>query len=254
MDLLGESEGGMGFRDLKPFNLALLAKQRWRIQQYPNSLVHKVFKAKYFINSSFKDAQLGRRTSYAWRTIVAAKQVIDRGFRWCIGNGASVHIWKDRWLPNPESFKVISPHVEQQGGELVSTLIDVDRRSWDVAKVRSMFLPHEAEVILGIPISFRMPEDTITWAWTSHGKFIVKSAYMVAQKWFKEDLRRPDGGGSSENLGIKSIWKLTWRLNCPNKIKHLLWRACKNILPTKFRLKERGIREDDRCDVWTVNP
>lgn len=74
-----------------------------------------------------------------------------------------------------------------------------------MAKVRSMFLPHEAEVILGIPISFRMPEDTITWAWTLHGKFTIKSAYMVAQKWLKEDLRRPDGGGSLENLGMKSI-------------------------------------------------
>ena len=87
-----KSEGGMGFRDLKAFNLALLAKQGWRIKQNPHSLVHRVFKAKYFIDSSFEEAQLGRRPSYAWRSIVAAKQVIDRGSRWCIGNGASVRI------------------------------------------------------------------------------------------------------------------------------------------------------------------
>ena len=66
-----KSEGGMGFRDLKAFNLALLAKQGWRIKRNPHSLVHKVFKAKYFMDSPFKEAQLGRRPSYAWRSIVA---------------------------------------------------------------------------------------------------------------------------------------------------------------------------------------
>ena len=51
-----KSEGGMGFRDLKAFNLALLAKQGWRIKQNPHSLVHKVFKAKHFRDSHFEEA------------------------------------------------------------------------------------------------------------------------------------------------------------------------------------------------------
>ena len=51
-----KKEGGMGFRDLKTFNLAFLAKQGWRIQQRLGSLIHRVLKAKYFANSSFLDA------------------------------------------------------------------------------------------------------------------------------------------------------------------------------------------------------
>ena len=35
-------KGGMGFRNLRAFNLALIAKQWWRMQQNPNSLVHSV--------------------------------------------------------------------------------------------------------------------------------------------------------------------------------------------------------------------
>ena len=44
---------GMGFKDLKAFNLALLAKQGWRLLQNTSSLIHKVYKARYFKNSSF---------------------------------------------------------------------------------------------------------------------------------------------------------------------------------------------------------
>ena len=37
------------------------------------------------------------------------RNVLDRGLRWSIGNGQSVRIWGDRWLPTHNSFKVTSP-------------------------------------------------------------------------------------------------------------------------------------------------
>ena len=76
-----KEKGGMGFRDLKAFNLALLAKQGWRILANQNSLVHRIFKAKYFTNNTFLEAKLGRRPSYAWRSIMAAREIVGRGSR-----------------------------------------------------------------------------------------------------------------------------------------------------------------------------
>ena len=84
--------GGMGFRDLKAFNLALLAKQGWRLQTCTNSLFYRVFQAKYFPNGDFLLATLGTKPSYAWRSIFAAQQIVRKGSNWRIGNGAKVRI------------------------------------------------------------------------------------------------------------------------------------------------------------------
>ncbi|MCI14198.1 RNA-directed DNA polymerase (Reverse transcriptase), partial [Trifolium medium] len=59
--------GGMGFRDLHSFNLAMIAKQGWNIMTKPHTLVAKLYKARYFPNSSLFDSQLGHNPSYAWR-------------------------------------------------------------------------------------------------------------------------------------------------------------------------------------------
>ena len=51
--------GGMGFKKLKEFNMALLAKQGWRLQQGHDTLVYKVLKARYFPTSDFSQVVLG---------------------------------------------------------------------------------------------------------------------------------------------------------------------------------------------------
>ncbi|KAK9984588.1 hypothetical protein SO802_034113 [Lithocarpus litseifolius] len=43
-----KSKGGTGFKNIKLFNLALLAKQGWKLQVGHDSLVYRVLKAKYF--------------------------------------------------------------------------------------------------------------------------------------------------------------------------------------------------------------
>ena len=89
-----KAEGGLGFRDLKAFNLALLAKQGWRIIQNPDSLFHRVLKAKYFKSTSFLEAQLGPSPLYTWRSLMEAKDIVEREMRWNIGNGRNVNVWK----------------------------------------------------------------------------------------------------------------------------------------------------------------
>uniref|UniRef100_A0A803P9K1 RNase H type-1 domain-containing protein n=1 Tax=Cannabis sativa TaxID=3483 RepID=A0A803P9K1_CANSA len=58
-----KSIGGLGFRSLKPFNQAMLAKQAWRIQTNQSPLLTNLFKAKYFSRTTFLNSSLGHSPS-----------------------------------------------------------------------------------------------------------------------------------------------------------------------------------------------
>ena len=59
--------GGMGFKDLHLFNLAMLGKQGWRLLTRPESLCARTLCGKYFHNSSFMTARKKRGSSHTWQ-------------------------------------------------------------------------------------------------------------------------------------------------------------------------------------------
>ena len=77
-----KADGGMGFQQLKQFNLALLAKQGWRLQVMHDSLVYRLFKARYFPHTDFVHTSVGNHPSYAWRSIMAAQNLVKQGIHW----------------------------------------------------------------------------------------------------------------------------------------------------------------------------
>ena len=224
--------GGMGFKQLKEFNLAMYAKQGWRLQTGVDSLLVRVFKAKYFPNSDFKSASLGSNPSYAWRSLMAAQVVVKEGSRWQVGNGRSTRIWKDKWLPSPSTYRVVSPISILPQDARVESLIDGENGVWKNELVRQVFLPHETDTICGIVLSASQPADKQVWAPTTNGIFSARSAYKIA----KEMGMRADTGTLSDGSRMRCFWKHLWRRNVPHKVRHLFWRACKDILPTKANL------------------
>lgn len=161
---LSKEKGGMGFRDLKTFNLALLAKQGWRLQTNSSPLFHRVYKAKYFPMCDFLEADMGRQPSYAWRSLMAAQALVRRGMRWQVWDGERIQVWKDKWLPNPSTYKVVTPENLGPGVTWVRDIIDGDRMEWRADLIRQTFMPQDVDAILSIPLSANRARDRLIWA------------------------------------------------------------------------------------------
>jgi hypothetical protein len=87
--------GGLGFKDMRLFNQALLARQAWRLLEFPNSLCARVLKAKYYPNGELIDTVLTGNPSSTWTAISHGFELLKQGIIWRVGNGLSIRIWRD---------------------------------------------------------------------------------------------------------------------------------------------------------------
>ena len=82
-----KKEGGMGFRDIHCFNLALLAKQAWRLLDAPESLCATILRAKYYPDGDLLNATLKKKASYTWQSIMEGVKTLKLGHIWRIRDG-----------------------------------------------------------------------------------------------------------------------------------------------------------------------
>ncbi|KAL5572899.1 hypothetical protein UlMin_022496 [Ulmus minor] len=232
-----KADGGMGFRDLRLFNRALLAKQAWRIHSSPTSLVSRVLQGLYFHQSSFLEAKVNSSSSFVWRSIVWGRGLFTQGSRRKIGSGKDTFIYHDGWLPRDGVFKISSPRVLGELGK-VSSLITASG-SWDSNLIRASFHPEEAEAILSLPLPRRNTPDSFLWHYDRSGHYTVRSGYWLATKC--------NSVPSSSTSSHTSWWKRFWRLRIPSKIRVFLWKAYHNWIPSLANLARHGVPTHRRC-------
>ncbi|XP_028056948.1 uncharacterized protein LOC114260948 [Camellia sinensis] len=106
---MSKLEGGLGFRDFHKFNLALLARQGWRLVKYPQSFCARILKGIYFAHSNFMEASKGQRAFWAWASILQGRDLLLQGIRWQVNSGTEAKFWENKWIPYVPGFKVTSP-------------------------------------------------------------------------------------------------------------------------------------------------
>ncbi|XP_037492746.1 uncharacterized protein LOC105643399 [Jatropha curcas] len=227
---VAKEEGGLGFRHLRSFNLALLGKHCWRLLHNTNSLFYSSFKSKYFPSGDFLGTGVGRNPSFVWRGICAAKDAICSGFRWRIGDGQSVNVWTEPWLLRDNQFRVHLPILPVRALEFA--------RAWNLPLIHGLFNPSIADIITSIPLATNVQDDILIWHWTDSGIYSVKSGYRLVASQYVDP----------EAVWRSSFWKILWSLKIPPKVRHFLWRCCRDILPVKATLARRGLELDIGCD------
>ena len=243
-----KSNGGMGFRDVHCFNLAMLARQGWRLIHYPDSLCAQVLKARYFPHGNLLTAKEKSGISYAWRSILHGVQALQKGLIWRVGNGENINIWLDPWIPNGANQRPATP----KGRTIltkVADLIDPNTGLWDRDLVEAVFWDIDANLILAIPIQMDQ-EDHVAWHPDTKGLFTVKSAYHTIKD--KEELMDQRQLGESSNgasRNVQQFWSRLWKLKCQPKVVHFLWRLAHNSHPLRSNLKRKCMQLDTRCPM-----
>jgi hypothetical protein len=238
-----KKEGGLGYRDLHDFNIAMLAKQAWRLLTNPTSLCAQVLKAKYFPDCDVLHAEPKSGMSYTWRSILKGVQLLNHGIIKRVGNGLTMNIWSDPWLPRPWSRRPITPRgnaVVQR----VSDLIDPYTNCWDEHLVRDLFWQEDAELILAIPIKEEM-DDFFAWHYEPKGEFTVKSAYRLARALATKENEAECSSTKEQTEGF--TWSAIWKAPCPPNVQQFLWRMAHNSLPLRCNIKRRGMDIDTIC-------
>ncbi|KAG2712919.1 hypothetical protein I3760_04G148100 [Carya illinoinensis] len=171
----------MGFKNLHNLNVALLAKQGWRLLTSVDSLLHKIFKARYFPKCSLFDSKIGFNSSYVWRGIYSALTLLRSRCLWRVGNGDQIKVFQDSWIPGiqKEDFQGVNQIPSHQNLR-VKDLLDLDTGWWNVEILRALFNPRVVSQILKLNVSFTH-DDSWYWASEKNGQYSVCSGYNMLQ-------------------------------------------------------------------------
>lgn len=181
--------GGLGFNDMEKFNQTLLAKQSWRVLDKPKSLLARVSSSDTSAILPFWKATLGSRPSFAWRSMLHGRELLQQGLVKRIGAGSRTSVWWEKWIvdsvprvPDYRPGSVIDLTLK------VEDLLEQNSHTWNQTLVRQTFSQKDAHIILKIKTHPSKP-DYFEWGLTKNGVYSSKSGYDLIETL--EELNSP---------------------------------------------------------------
>ena len=237
-----KDKGGLGFRDFKNFNHALLAKQLWRILHHPTSLLARVLEGRYFRATDPIMVSKANSPSYVWRSLMAAKPLLQAGLRRTIGSGANTKVWSANWLPTlpPRPPLCIRPSFNPD--LKVAELLLPHSQTWNLDSLRSLFATEDISLICSIKPRPTSQNDDYCWSHTNNGIYSVKTGYDLAMEM--QDLSEETTYTEPSTTQLQAK---VWKIKAPSKIKHFVWQALSNCVPVCDQLANRHCGRDRSC-------
>lgn len=89
--------------------------------------------------------------------------LLEHGYRWRVGKGASINIWGSPWLRctiNPYIPTIPSQNITNTK---VNSLIDFTTGGWNIQLIHNLLEPRDAMEVLKIPLLQDDKQDSIIW-------------------------------------------------------------------------------------------
>ncbi|CAN1774320.1 Putative ribonuclease H protein At1g65750 [Linum perenne] len=119
-----------------------------------------------------------------------------------------------------------------------STVADMTMEDggWNFELLENMLQPEMVDLAAGTtPPRPNRGDDDWIWGLEDSGQFTIKSAYnLICQ---------------TEEIPNLAIWKMIWRWDGPNRIRHFLCLAARNRLLTNESRKHRGMSQVASCEL-----
>jgi hypothetical protein len=202
-------------------------------------------RAKYYPQGNLIDTVFTGNPSSSWTAISYGVELLKKGIIWRVGNGLSIRVWRDNWIPRSTHFKPYGT-VRRSRIRRVSELLD-EYGAWREQKIRDIFRPVDAEAILAIRTSPRLEADFLAWQPEMNGIFTVRSAYRLGLKFQTQGKER--GASSAAPEGDKPVWRKIWQCQVPEKVRIFAWKAVSNGLATEDNKLRRHMKVSGRCRI-----
>ncbi|CAN1188821.1 Putative ribonuclease H protein At1g65750 [Linum perenne] len=181
----------------------------------------------------------------SWEQICKSKELGGLGLRLAmegsrsgIRDGKETLFWTGRWLDS--GIRLIDQVVtELDGVDPDERVCDVVTASgdWDFERLRRHLAVETINQITDVtPPSADSGDDTWVWGCESDGKFSIRTAYNLVNQ--------------SVSARPPVDWKLIWKWDGPNKVKHFLWLVAHGKILTneeRVRRKMTTIADCPRC-------
>ncbi|GKV32054.1 hypothetical protein SLEP1_g40687 [Rubroshorea leprosula] len=254
----GRKQGGLGVKDLRKFNIALLGKWWGRIVMADKGLWKKVIAEKYgrVGEPSFNWLRENMNFGSSWWRDLSRLNDIDKekkgwlvdGLELKLGEGVDISFWWDKWsgdgcLANkyPRLYLLSTGKdykISQMGGW------HNDIWKWSLHWRRSLFSweeHQELELLKEInekTIARGRPDQRI-WTHSKDGSYTTKSAYQILAAEHRN---------SQQGLALQKVWNPL----ILSKISAFSWQLLQGKIPTKDNLMKRGVIQapgECRCEL-----
>lgn len=103
--------------------------------------------------------------------------------------------------------------------------------------VNSFFDPISTNKIHNTPFFHSVTKDTRVWKSRTNGDYSIRSAYKLCTHKLID----------TTHLRRLRSWHLIWKIQAPPKVKNMIWRVCRNCIPTRQPLQSKDITCPSNC-------